>query len=106
MAQGREEEPEAVAPRLRDFERTIAYREDQEAMAKQGTHGAAKYLRTTRRLERLNRTLRGMVRQGVLVPGEVGLDARVYRVLMQAGEIRIARGAEWSEGKEEALAAA
>jgi transposase-like protein len=101
-----EEEPEAVATLQRDFERTIAYLDVQEAAAKQGMSWEAKYLRTTSRLERLNRTLRRMVRQVVLFHGEAGLDARVYLVLMQAGELQIGRGADWSAVIEDALAAA
>jgi len=100
------DEPEAVATLLRDFERTIAYLDVQEVAAQRGKPWAAKYLRTTSRLERLNRTLRQMVRQVVLFHGEAGLDARVYLILMQAGELQIARGAKWSEVIEDALAAA
>ena len=90
MAKWEEEQPEAVAALLRDFERPVACLDVQEAAA-QGKHWEAKCLRTTSRLERLNRTLRRMVRQVVLFQGKVGLDARVYLSLMQAGERRIAR---------------
>jgi hypothetical protein len=96
----------AVATLLRDFERTIADLDVQEAVAKQGNNWNAKYLRTTSRLERLNRTLRRMVRQVVPFHAEAGLDARVYLTLMQAGELHMARGAEWSAVIEDALAAA
>jgi len=105
VAKWQEEEPEAVATLLRDFERTIAYVDVQEAVAKRGKPWEARYLRTTSRLERLNRTLRRMVRQVVLFHGEAGLDARVYLTLMQAGELRIAHGAKWSDVIEDALAA-
>ena len=106
MAKWQEEEPEAVATFPRDFARTIAYLAVQEAAATRGEIWDAKYLRTTSRLERLNRTLRRMVRQVVVFHAEDGLDMRVYLTLMQAGEIRIAHGAEWSKIIEDALAAA
>lgn len=105
VAKWQEEEPEAVATLLRDFERTIAYLDVQEAAARRGEIWDAKYLRTTSRLERLNRTLRRMVRQVVVFHAEAGLDVRVYLTLMQAGAIRIARGAEWTQVIEDALAA-
>lgn len=105
VATWQEEEPEAVATLLREFERTIAYVDVQETVAKRGKPWEAKYLRTTSRLERLNRTLRRMVRQVVLFHGEAGLDARVYLTLMQAGKLRIAHGAKWSDVIEDALAA-
>ena len=105
VATWQEEEPEAVATLLRDFEQTIAYLEVQEAAATRDAIWDARYVRTTSRLERLNRTLRRMVRQVVIFHNEAGLDVRVYLTLMHAGEIRIARGAEWSEVIEDALAA-
>lgn len=105
VAKWQEEEPEAVATLLRDFERTIAYLTVHEAAAARGERWEAHHLRTTSRLERLNRTVRRMVRQIVLFHSEAGLDARVFLVLMQAGEIQIGRGADWSEVIEDALAA-
>jgi len=105
VATWQEEESEAVATLLRDFEGTIAFLEVQEAAAERGELWGAQHLRTTSRLERLNRTVRRMVRQVVLFHGEAGLDARVYLTLMQARAMPIAHGAEWPEAIEDALAA-
>jgi transposase-like protein len=106
VAQWQDEEPKAVATLLRDFERTIAYLDVQEAAAIHGKTWEAKYLRTTSRLERLNRRLRRMVRQVVLFHAEAGLDARVYLTLMQAGDMLLPPGTNWSDVIEDALAAA
>jgi transposase-like protein len=105
VAKWQESEPEAVATFLRDFEQTTAYLEVQEEAATRGANWDARYLRTTSRLERLNRSLRRMIRQVVVFHSDAGLDVRVYLTLMQAGHIRIPRGANWSEIVEDALAA-
>jgi len=105
VAKWQEAEPAAVATLLRDFERTIAYLDVQEAAEQHGEHWEARYLRTTSRLERLNRRLRRMVRQVVLFHAQDGLDARVYLILMQAGEMLLTPGANWSDVVEDALAA-
>jgi transposase-like protein len=105
VARWQESEPKAVATLLRDFEQTIVYLEAVAAAASRGERWDAKYLRTTSRLERLNRTLRRMVRQVVVFHSNSGLDARVYLTLLQAGEILIPKGHDWSEVVEEALAA-
>jgi transposase-like protein len=90
-------EPEAVATLLRDFEKTIEYLEVLEAARARGEAWEVRYLRTTSALERLNRTLRRMVRQVVLFHCDSGLEVRVYLILMQAGEILIRQGDDWSE---------
>jgi len=62
VAKLQDAEPEVVATLRRDFELTITYLDVQAASAEQEKHWEAKYLRTTSRLERLNRRLRRMVR--------------------------------------------
>ncbi len=101
-----ESEPEAVATLLRDFDQTLVYLEVQAAAAERGEDWEARYLRTTSLLERLNRTLREMTDRVVLLHSADGLDARVYLLLLQAGGILVARGDDWLEVLEDALAAA
>jgi len=106
VAKWQESEPEAVATLLRDFDQTLVYLEVQAAAAEQGEEWDARYLRTTSLLERLNRTLREMADRLVLLHSPDGLDARAYLLLLQAGGILVARGDDWREILEEALAAA
>ena len=98
-----ESEPHAVATLLRDFDQTLVYLEVPDTG---GAPWNARFLRTTSVLERLNRTLRRMVRQVVLFHAKVGLEARVYLTLCEAGAIPIPAGGDWLEIVEDALAAA
>jgi transposase-like protein len=104
VAKWQEKEPEAVATLLRDFEKTIVYLEVLDAARARGETWAVHYLRTTSALERLNRSLRRMVRQVVLFHSDAGLQSRVYLVLMQAGEMLIPKGSDWLDALEEELA--
>ncbi|MDO8673753.1 MAG: transposase [Dehalococcoidia bacterium] len=97
VAKWQETEPEAVATLLRDFEKTIEYLEVLAAARARGEAWEVRYLRTTSALERLNRTLRRMVRQVVLFHCDAGLEVRVYLILMQAGEMLIPQGDDWLE---------
>lgn len=106
VAKWQETEPEAVATLLRDFEQTIVYLEVLAAARARGEPWEVRYLRTTSALERLNRTLRRMVRQVVLFHSDAGLEVRVYLILMQAGEMLITQGEDWLEVLEKELAAA
>ncbi|MDP9226772.1 MAG: transposase [Actinomycetota bacterium] len=98
-----ESEPDAVATLLRDFDQTLVYL---EVRGSDGERWQARYLRTTSVLERLNRTLRRLVRQVVLFHSPVGLDARVYLTLCEAGAILLPPGDDWLEIVEDALATA
>jgi transposase-like protein len=106
VAKWREQEPEAVATLLRDFEQTIVYVQVQAAAESWGEHWDVRYLRTTSALERLNRRLRQMMRQVILLHSDRGLDVRVYLVLLQAGELLIPKGEDWLQWLEQELAAA
>ena len=106
VATWQESEPEVVATLLRDFEQTIVYLEVQAAAAARGERWQTRYLRTTSALERLNRTLRRMVRQVMMFHSDAGMEVRVYLTLLQAGEILIPKGQDWSDVVENALAAA
>jgi transposase-like protein len=106
VAKWQETEPEAVATLLRDFEHTVVYLEVQAAAALRGEPWEARYLRTTSGLERLNRRLREMVRQVVLLHSAAGLEVRVYLTLLRAGELMIPKGADWLKVMENQLAAA
>jgi transposase-like protein len=99
-------EPAAVATLLRDFEQTIVYLDVQAAAARRGEPWDATYLRTSSALERLNRTLRRMVRQVMMFHSAVGLEVRVYLTLLQAGAILLPTGQNWSDVLEQQLAAA
>lgn len=105
-AQWQGEEPEAVATLLRNFDKTIAYLEVVAEAAARGEQWGVRYLRTTSPLERLNRSLRQMVRNVVLFHSDLGLEARVYLILLQAGEMLISQGDPWLELMEDQLAAA
>jgi transposase-like protein len=87
VAKWRDEEPEAVETLLRDFDKTIVYLEVAAEAGARGKHWDVRYLRTTSALERLNRTLRRMVRQVVLSHSDHGLEVRVYLVLVEAGQM-------------------
>ena len=106
VAKWRETEPEAVATLLRNFDQTMVYLEVQEAAVLRGEHWEARYLRTTSGLERLNRRLREMMRQVVLLHSAAGLEVRVYLTLLRAGELLIPKGADYLEVMENELAAA
>ena len=106
VAKWQEQEPEAVATLLRDFDQTIVYLDVQAAAASRGEAWDVRYLRTTSSLERLNRRLRQMIRQVVLFHSDSGLEVRVYLTLLQAGEILIPKGEDWLEVMEKELAAA
>lgn len=106
VATWQEREPEAVATLQRDFEQTIAYLEVQAAALTRGERWEVRYLRTTSALERLNRTLRRLVRQVMMFHSDAGLEVRVYLTLLQAGQILIPKGEDWSDVVENALAAA
>ncbi len=106
VARWQGEEPEAVATLLRNFEKTIVYLEVAAAAAAEGEQWAASYLRTTSALERLNRSLRKMVRSVVLFHSDAGLEARVYLTLLQAGKMLTPRAGDWLEALEEDLTAA
>ena len=99
-------EPEAVATLLRDFEQTIMYVDVAVEAAERGEQWDRRYLRTTSALERLNRRLRRMVRQVVLFHAATGLEVRVYLILLEAGEMLMARGDQWLDILETELAAA
>jgi transposase-like protein len=105
VARWQEKEPEAVATLLRDFAKTIVYLEVLDAARARGEAWEVRYLRTTSALERLNRSLRQMVRQVVLFHSDAGLEVRVYLILMQAGEMLIPKGTDWLELLEKELAA-
>ena len=106
MAKWQEKEPEAVATLMRDFDQTVVYLDVQAAAESRGEHWGVRYLRTTGALERLNRTLRQMLRQVILFHSDSGLDVRVYLMLPKAGEILIPKGEDWLEVMEQQLAAA
>jgi putative transposase len=106
VAKWQEEEPEAVATLLRNFEKTIAYLEVMAEAAARGEQWEVRYLRTTSALERLNRRLRQMVRNVVLFHSDLGLEARVYLILLQAGEMLMPQTDDWLEMLEGQLAAA
>jgi transposase-like protein len=106
VARWQGKEPEAVQTLLRDFERTIVYLDVAAEAAVRGERWDARYLRTTSALERLNRALRRMVRQAVLFHSVLGLEVRVYLVLLQAGEVLISGRRHGLDTLEELLAAA
>ena len=106
VAKWQSEEPEAVATLLRNFDKTIAYLDVVAEAAAQGERWEVRYLRTTSALERLNRSLREMMRNLALFHSDLGLEARVYLVLLKAGEMLISRGNDWLEVLESELAAA
>lgn len=106
VAKWQESEPEAMATLLRDFEQTIAYVDVRAEAASRGQVWDVRYLRTTSALERLNRRLRTMARAVTLFHSVAGQEARVYLVLMEAGEILIRKGEDWQVLVEDALAAA
>lgn len=99
-------EPEAVATLLRDFDKTIVYVEVAAEAAARRERWEVRYLRTTSALERLNRSLRQMVRDVILFHSDSSLEARVYLILLQAGEMLIPKRDNWLEALEEQLAAA
>lgn len=106
VANWQAKEPEAVATLLRDFEKTIVYLEVLAEARTRGEPWEVRYLRTTSALERLNRSLRRMVRQVVLFHSDAGLEVRVYLILLEAGEMLISQGNDWLEVLERELAAA
>ena len=106
VAKWQESEPEAVATLLRDFEQTIVYLDVRVEAASRGEAWEVRYLRTTSALERLNRTVRQMLRQVILLHSERGLEVRVYLTLLQAGQILIPGEQDWSEVMEKELAIA
>jgi putative transposase len=106
VAKWQGQEPEAVATLLRDFEKTIVYLEVLAVAKVRGEAWDVRYLRTTSALERLNRSLRRMVRQVVLFHSGDGLEVRVYLLLRQLGEILISNRNNWLEALEEEMAAA
>lgn len=106
VAKWQAKEPEAVATMLRDFDKTIVYLEVLADARARGEPWEARYLRTTSALERLNRSLRRMVRQVVLFHSDAGMEVRVYLILLEAGEMLISQGDDWLEVLEEELAAA
>lgn len=106
VAKWQEVEPEAVASLLRDFDKTIVYLDLLAEAKARGETWDARYLRTTSALERLNRSLRQMVRQLVLFHSNSGLEVRIYLILLRAGEMLIAQPDNWLETLEEQLAAA
>jgi len=106
VAKWQASEPKAVATLLHDFEQTIVYLAVVAEATSRGEHWEVGYLRTTSGLERLNRTLRQLFRQVVLLHSEAGLEVRVYLTLMQAGEILLPPGKDWLTVMEEQLAAA
>jgi transposase-like protein len=99
-------EPEAVATLLRDFDKTITYLDVLAEAKARGEPWDARYLRTTSALERLNRSLRRMVRNVVLFHSDPGLEVRVYLILLEAGEMLITQRDRGLETLEEQLAAA
>lgn len=101
-----EAEPDAVATLLRDFEKTIVYLDVLAEAKARGEPWDVRHLRTTSALERLNRSLRRMVRQVVLFHSDSGLEVRVYLILLQAGEMLLSQRDNWLETLEEQLAAA
>lgn len=106
VAKWQESEPGAVATLLRDFEQTLVYLEVQEEAARRGEVWEARYLRTTSLLERINRMIREMSDRVVVHHSADGLDARLYLLFMRAGGILIAKGDDWQEVLEDALAKA
>jgi len=106
VAKWQGEEPEAVATLLRDFDKTTVYVEVAAEAAARGERWDVRYLRTTSALERLNRSLRRMVRQVVLFHSDLGLEVRVYLILLEAGEMLFSQRDHAMEILEEQLAAA
>jgi len=106
VAKWQAEEPEAASTLLRDFDKTTAYVEVAAEAATRGALWDVRYLRTTSALERLNRSLRRMVRSVVLFHSDPGLEVRIYLILLEAGEMLIARRDHAMETLEEQLAAA
>ena len=106
VAKWQAEEPEAASTLLRDFDKTTAYVEVASEAATRGAPWDVRYLRTTSALERLNRSLRRMVRSVVLFHSDLGLEVRIYLILLEAGEMLIARRDHALETLEEQLATA
>ena len=106
VAKWQAEEPEAASTLLRDFDKTTAYVEVAAEAATRGAPWDVRNLRTTSALERLNRSLRRMVRSVVLFHSDLGLEVRIYLILLEAGEMLIARRDHALETLEEQLAAA
>jgi len=106
VAKWQADEPEAVATLLRDFDKTTVYVEVAAEAAARGERWDVRYLRTTSALERLNRSLRRMVRQVVLFHSDLGLEVRVYLILLEAGEMLFSQRDHAMEILEEQLAAA
>lgn len=101
----REREPEAVLTLQRGFEATLAYLDVQAEARRAGEEWAARYLRTTSALERVNRALRQKFRQVVIFHSEKGLQAAVQLVIAHRGLAGVSEQC-WLELIEEGLMAA
>jgi len=99
-------QPTAVETLLRDFDKTLVYLDVAAAAAARGHPWDRKYLRTTSALERVNRTLRTMVRAVVLLHSDIGTDARTHLTLMRCGKFRFDRDVPWTVELEKKLVAA
>lgn len=106
VSKWQDQEPEAVVTLLRNFDKTIVYVDVAAEAATRGERWDVRYLRTTSALERLNRTLRRMVRQVVLFHSGFGLEVRIYLILLEAGKMLIANSDHALDILEEQLAAA
>jgi transposase-like protein len=106
-ANWRDKEPTAVATLERDFDQTLVYLRVLERARAQGQDWPVEALRTTSRLERVQRHFRQKARQVVIAHSEQGIEANTELVIRHHGLASPESSVEpWARLLEEALLAA